>query len=263
MDSWLSNPMNLFSVWVHANFIVLISIFAVCLYINFNVNTVIVGVIYLAPLIPLGSIEANANRFLIVSFQNLVFGAIELVIFAITVQKSATPFDKDHVKQLFGHTLPVGVALLSLSFVGRSSIEPLGRLEFVCIATVFYLGSILRVLAVYQIGATAFKFDIVFRKEQKLKTNQLYGWIRHPSYFAMMLVIIAYAVNAHNLIIGIFAIALAWFGFQFRITHEEKALEKQFGEDYRRYQCGTGMWFPKPGGDLTTEKETCKTEKFQ
>ena len=209
-----------------------------------------VGVIYLAPMVPLGFTEVNAPRFLMVSFQNLVFGAIELVVFAITVKKSDIQFNKDHIKQLFGHTLPVASALLGLSFMGRSAIEPMSGLELSCIVAIFFLGSVLRVLAVYQIGAMAFKFDIAFREKQKLKTDQLYGWVRHPSYFAMMIVLFAYAFNANSVVAAILAIVLAWAGFQYRIIHEEKALELQFGEDYRYYKLGTGMWFPRLGGDL-------------
>ncbi|MBI4388703.1 MAG: isoprenylcysteine carboxylmethyltransferase family protein, partial [Nitrospinae bacterium] len=62
--------------------------------------------------------------------------------------------------------------------------------------------------------------------------------------------ILAYAVNAHHWTAGVLGMISAWFGFQFRIHHEEKALAGHFGEKYKAYQARTGMWFPKrlPGG---------------
>ena len=103
----------------------------------------------------------------------------------------------------------------------------------------------MRVIAVCQLGAQAFKFDIVFREQQTLRTEKLYSWIRHPSYTAMMIVILAYALTTHHWLAGGFGLASAWFGFQYRIHHEEKALLEQFGDKYAEYRNKTGMWFPK------------------
>ena len=68
----------------------------------------------MAPLIPFGLNSANMERFLLVSYFNLIFGVIEIVVFVLTVKREDTPFDKEHLKQLFGHTLPIIVALLTL-----------------------------------------------------------------------------------------------------------------------------------------------------
>ncbi|MCF8720426.1 methyltransferase family protein [Nitrospina gracilis] len=233
--------------WIWANFLVYLCVFAVALYINYNFNTIMVGVIYLLPLIPFGLEASNAPRFLMVSFQNLVFGVIEVVIFVITVKPRDATFDRDHIKQLIGHVLPIAAALIGLSFVARMSTVPMSTLELGLITTVFLAGSVLRVLAVYQLGATAFKFDIVFRDDQQLKTTHLYRFIRHPSYTAMMVVILAYALNTHHLLAGILGMLSAAFGFQYRIHYEEEGLKERFGEDYLRYRSRTGMWLPRPG----------------
>ncbi len=233
--------------WIWANFLVYLCVFAVALYINYNFNTIMVGVIYLLPLIPFGLEAANAPRFLMVSFQNLVFGVIEVVIFVITVKPRDATFDREHIKQLIGHVLPIAVALIGLSFVARMSSVPMSGAELALITTVFLAGSVMRVLAVYQLGATAFKFDIVFRDDQQLKTTHLYRFIRHPSYTAMMIVILAYALNTHHLLAGVLGMAAAAFGFQYRIHYEEKGLQEKFGEDYLRYRSRTGMWLPRLG----------------
>lgn len=234
-------------LWVWANFLVYLSVFAVALYINYNFTTLMVGVIYLLPLLPWGLDADNAGRFLLVSFQNLVFGVIEVVIFVITVKPRDATFDREHIQQLIGHVLPIAAALIGLSFVARMSTVPLSGVEMGVIVTVFFVGSILRVLAVYQLGATAFKFDIVFRDDQQLKTSHLYRFVRHPSYTAMMIVILAYALTTHSWLAGVLGLLSAAFGFQYRIHYEEKGLRDQFGEDYLHYRRRTGMWLPRWG----------------
>ena len=69
--------------------------------------------------------------------------------------------------------------------------------------------------------------------------------MRHPSYTAMMLVVLSYAINTHSWLIGSLGMLVALFGFQFRIGYEEEALEREFGEEYQQYRAKTGMWFPK------------------
>jgi protein-S-isoprenylcysteine O-methyltransferase Ste14 len=231
--------------WIMANFLIYLAVFVVALCINYNFNIIMVGMIYLLPLIPIGLEAAIGPRFVVQSIHNMVFGMIELVIFVITVKPADATFDRAHVKQLLGHTLPIAAALIGLSYVSRMSDAPLAKLELAIIMAVFLAGSILRVLAVYQLGSQAFKFDIVFREQQVLRTAKLYSWIRHPSYTAMMIVILAYALTTHHWLAGGLGLASAWFGFQYRIYHEEKALLAQFGEEYVEYRNKTGMWFPK------------------
>ena len=232
------------SLLIHINFFIFLVIFALALIRNSNFNTILVGLTYLAPLVPLGINTDNEERFLLVSFFNLIFGLIEVIVFVLTVKPEDTPFDKQHFKQLFGHTLPIVISLLGLSFLGRSTEIPMSTIELGIIIFLFVFGCILRVLAIYQIGATAFKFDIVFREKQKLKKDQLYGLMRHPSYTAMMIVVISYAFITHALFFGVLGVLSAWIGFQYRIYHEERGLADQFGEEYKVFRSSTGMWVP-------------------
>jgi protein-S-isoprenylcysteine O-methyltransferase Ste14 len=232
------------SLLIHINFFIFIVIFVLALTRNSNFNTILVGFTYLAPLVPFGINLGNADRFLLISYFNLIFGIIEVVVFVITVKPGDTPFNKDHIKQLLGHSLPIVIALIGLSFLGRFTEVPVSPLELSVIIFVFVLGSVMRIVAIYQIGAAAFKFDIVFRKKQKLKTDQLYGLMRHPSYTAMMIVVISYAMITDSLFFGILGILSAWIGFQYRIYHEERGLADQFGDEYEVFRSSTGMWIP-------------------
>jgi|TARA_B110000116_G_scaffold45414_1_gene37659 protein-S-isoprenylcysteine O-methyltransferase Ste14 len=233
------------SLVIHINFFLFLAIFVIALTRNSNFNTVLVGFIYLMPLIPLGFNPAHMDRFLLVSCFNFIFGAIEIVVFVLTVKPGDTPFDRNHFKQLFGHTLPIAIALLGLSFLGRSNELPVSKEELWIIVGLFTFGAIMRIAAIYQIGAVAFKFDIVFRQEQKLKTDQLYGLMRHPSYTAMMIVVISFAVITHSLVFGALGVVCAWIGFQYRIYYEEKGLSDQFGAEYEIFRSSKGMWLPR------------------
>lgn len=237
--------MSVGEFWIYSAFVMYLAVFGRALYLNLNFNTVLVGFIYLAPLVPLGLTPENEVRFLMVSFQNFIFGTIELAIFVLTVKPGDATFKKDHVGQLFGHTLPIAAALIGLSFFARSNLAPVTPLQLGLVAVVFTVGSVLRVVAIYQIGRLGFKFDIVFRENQKVKSDQFYRWVRHPSYGAMMLVILAYALTAQDIWAAGLGLFSAWFGFQFRIHYEEKALLEHFGEEYARYRQRTGMWLPR------------------
>lgn len=227
---------------IQINFYLFLFAFIVALAKNLNVTTLLVGFIYLAPLVPLGFEEQFAERFLIVSFLNVIFGLLELILFVSTVKKGDATFSKEYFRQLFGHTLPIAFALIGTSFYARSCGDPVSLGECLLISGIFFAGALLRALAVYQIGVLGFKFDIAFRTEQTLKTDQLYRWMRHPTYVGMMVVILAYALNSNSWTVGILAMFSALFGFQFRIFYEEKALENQFGEAYRRYKSETKAW---------------------
>lgn len=226
------------------NFVLFLAIFLFCLFRNFNFNIVLVGITYLLPLIPWWLGSAPAERILIVSYCNLIFGIIEVVFFTLTERPEDIKFNKAYLQQLFGHVLPIVAALIGMSFVSRSTLVLVGPVELSIIVLLFVVGCSMRILAISQLGILRFKFNIAFREKQTLKTDQLHGLMRHPTYTAMMLIVLAYAVTTHSWYAGSVGTVLAWFGFQYRIYFEEKALSEQFGEKYLAYRKSTPMWFP-------------------
>ena len=226
------------------NFGLFTLIFLFCLVRNFNFNIILVGLTYLLPLIPWWLGSAHAERMLIVSYSNFIFGIIEVVFFTLTEKPEDIRFNKAYLQQLFGHVLPIVTALLGMSFVSRTTLIPVGVVELSIIVVLFTLGSTLRILSISQLGVLRFKFNIAFREKQTLKTDQLHGYMRHPTYTSMMLVVLAYAVTTHSFYIATIGTFIAWFGFQYRIHFEEKALKEQFGEAYDNYREKTPMWFP-------------------
>lgn len=229
---------------IKINFAVYCTVFIVCLIKNFNFNIILVGLTYMAPLVPLGMTDFNIERFLIVSFCNTIFGIIEVIFFALTERPEDITFDKPYFQQLWGHVMPIVVALIGMSFVARAGIAPVVVWEISLIALLFVTGSVMRIWAVAQLGVLRFKFNIAFREKQTLKTDGLHGFTRHPTYTAMMLVVLDYAITTHSWPIGVLGTLSALFGFQYRIHFEELALKEQFGEEYDNYRARTPMWLP-------------------
>ncbi|MEK9629862.1 MAG: isoprenylcysteine carboxylmethyltransferase family protein [Nitrospinota bacterium] len=226
------------------NFGLLLALFLICLFKNFNLNIILVGLTYLLPLVPWGFEGTSLDRVLIVSFSNLIFGIIEVVFFTLTERPEDIRINKGYLQQLLGHVLPIVAALIGMSFYSRSTVIPVGTIELCVIVLLFSLGSAMRVISIAQLGVLRFKFNIAFRERQTLKTDQLHGMMRHPTYTAMMLVVLAYAVTTHSWVAGGIGTFLAFFGFQYRIHFEEKALKDQFGEEYEAYCAKTPMWLP-------------------
>ena len=226
------------------NFALFAAIFLFCLFRSFNLNIILVGLTYLLPLVPWWLGSAQAERILIVSYSNLIFGIIEIVFFTLTERQEDVKFNKAYLQQLFGHVLPIIAALIGMSFVSRTTLIPVETWELFLIATLFTFGATLRILAISQLGLLRFKFNIAFREKQTLKTDQLHSYMRHPTYTGMMIVILAYAVTTHSWSAGIIGIFFAFFGFQYRIHFEEQALKEQFGKEYEDYRANTPMWLP-------------------
>ena len=244
MFKWLLGDSVTDILLLQINFVLFSAVFLFCLFRNFNFNIILVGITYLLPLVPWWLGSAPAERILIVSYCNLIFGIIEVVFFTLTERPEDIKFNKAYMQQLFGHVLPIVAALLGMSLISRSTLIPVEPVEFSIIVLFFTAGCIMRILAIAQLGVLRFKFNIAFRDQQTLKTDQLHGYIRHPTYTAMMLVVLAYAVTTHSWYAGSIGTVLAWFGFQYRIHFEEQALKEKFGEEYDNYREKTPMWLP-------------------
>lgn len=78
-----------------------------------------------------------------------------------------------------------------------------------------------------------------------LMTQGAYKRIRHPMYAAHVLWGIAQALLIPNLLAGPLALVLVAAVLALRVPREERALDQQFGEAYRRYVDRTGHLLPK------------------
>jgi protein-S-isoprenylcysteine O-methyltransferase Ste14 len=81
--------------------------------------------------------------------------------------------------------------------------------------------------------------------KQRLVTDGVYERIRHPMYTAHVLWGVAQTLLLPNFVAGLLALVLISALITIRIPREERALLKEFGDEYRRYMGKTGRILPK------------------
>jgi protein-S-isoprenylcysteine O-methyltransferase Ste14 len=87
--------------------------------------------------------------------------------------------------------------------------------------------------------------SLEIRKEHKLITNGIFGYIRHPMYASQWVWVIAQPLLLQNWIAGFLSIVV-WAIFYFlRVPPEEKMMLDTFGDEYREYMKRTGGVIPK------------------
>jgi protein-S-isoprenylcysteine O-methyltransferase Ste14 len=82
-----------------------------------------------------------------------------------------------------------------------------------------------------------------------------YRWVRHPSYTAAMVALLAVGLTFDNWVSLAAMVVLPLIGFGVRIRVEERALLNALGEPYRELSASptattpapTGGWYPASG----------------
>lgn len=102
------------------------------------------------------------------------------------------------------------------------------------------------VLAVgYYLGKKSMR--IVFtekRDSPQVIKKELYSFIRHPMYLAMMLFYVALILATFSLLALALGILIFMF-YNFIAAYEEKLLEKKLGQEYVDYKNKVPRWFPR------------------
>ena len=82
------------------------------------------------------------------------------------------------------------------------------------------------------------------RVEHRLVRNGPFARLRHPIYFAMLLLLAALAIGMGHIWGLIAAVPVFLFGTLIRIREEERLLRDQFGDEYARYASETPAFIP-------------------
>ncbi len=110
--------------------------------------------------------------------------------------------------------------------------------------TVRVAGSVLFVggTVIFLVCAGQVYFHKFFRRDPAL--GGLYRWIRHPQYLALGATGLGLAILwPRFLTIVLWTVMVALYYFLAR--DEERRMVNQFGDRYRQYMAGTGMFFPR------------------
>jgi len=112
----------------------------------------------------------------------------------------------------------------------------------------FMVGRIIAIVGVVIFLMAAFQFLRERAKGKRLIKTGLYSLVRHPQYFGIILITIG--LNVMVLTIGsnqlelIFLWLVQVAGYMILAKYEEKHLEKEFGEQFRRYKATVPFMFP-------------------
>lgn len=82
-------------------------------------------------------------------------------------------------------------------------------------------------------------------KKNRLATTGAYRYMRHPQYFAFILIILGFLLQWPTLITLIMAPVLI-IRYISLAKSEEKQMTSKFGQVYRKYSTRTPGWFPSP-----------------
>jgi len=131
----------------------------------------------------------------------------------------------------------VVVAVMLAVFISMNVYFPISKnpqVKYIGLA-IIYIGILLRLASIVGLGRF-FTVDVTIREDHKLKTDGLYKFLRHPSYFASLLTFVGFGISLNNWLSLILVTAAVIVVFRMRINIEEKILIEQFGDEYRAYR---------------------------
>jgi protein-S-isoprenylcysteine O-methyltransferase Ste14 len=115
------------------------------------------------------------------------------------------------------------------------------------------VGRIIAIVGVVIFLMAAFQFLRERAKGKRLIKTGLYSLVRHPQYFGIIIITIGLNVMVMVLTIGsnqlelIFLWLVQVAGYMILAKYEEKHLEKEFGEQFRRYEATVPFMLPIKG----------------
>ncbi len=109
---------------------------------------------------------------------------------------------------------------------------------------IFTAGVMIRVWAFIYLGRL-FSVFLTIQKGHHLVTDNIYAYVRHPSYTGLLVRSLGWMLVFRSLVGLIAWLALLAF-LSRRIRHEERVLESEFGEEWENYGRRT-RWRLLPG----------------
>ena len=155
----------------------------------------------------------------------------------------------DASKDADSFKLMARIRIVSVVIVIISSFYPVISLpwrrntDYLIGAVMIAAALILRIYSIRKLGVF-FTNVVMVRENQKIVTDGLYKYIRHPSYTGLFLFILGLGVGMGSLIGLVLIAALTFYGFDYRIKVEERVLISSFGSEYGDYMKRTKKLVP-------------------
>ncbi len=169
----------------------------------------------------------------------------EVAIFVFTQTRSGKGEIKDRGSLLLLWVVIFASLYLGPRYAATHAPNMFGNAEWIRYAGLALLifGLAIRWTAVVTLGR-AFSANVAIRSEQRLKTDGLFRFVRHPSYLGLLLVIVAVGLHGHNWIAFAIAVIPPFAAISYRIHVEEAALKSAFGSAYDAYSRRTKRLIP-------------------
>lgn len=133
---------------------------------------------------------------------------------------------------MIGDIVPKSISKIKLPFV----------LSYVGVILMF-AGVIIRLIAVFTLK-NAFTLGVQTTSTQHLITTGIYHKVRNPAYTGSIVSLIGTSMALRSIIAVTITVVLSLFSYYKRISVEEKALKKCFGEEFLEYEKNTYRLFP-------------------
>ena len=108
---------------------------------------------------------------------------------------------------------------------------------------VAWAGMLLRLWAVLSLGRF-FTTTVVVRPGQTVVSSGPYGFVRHPSYLGLLILLLGFGLTLGDLSAAVVMVALPTMGLLWRIRVEEVALRAGLGDSYLEYCKGRARLIP-------------------
>ena len=108
---------------------------------------------------------------------------------------------------------------------------------------VAWAGMLLRLWAVLSLGRF-FTTTVVVRPGQTVVSGGPYGFVRHPSYLGLLILLLGFGLTLGDLAAAVVMVVLPTVGLLWRIRVEEVALRAGLGDSYLEYCKGRARLIP-------------------
>jgi protein-S-isoprenylcysteine O-methyltransferase Ste14 len=176
------------------------------------------------------------NPLVVLSF---VFAFSELLLmFARHSRKKTTKSRKDS-----GSMILIWI-IITLGFIsGFFLSKPVNQFFLGAGFALIFGGIIYRWAAIMQLGKS-FTVDVAITNAAKLKTDGIYGRVRHPSYLGLLLIVVGFSVTMNSFYSFLVLPVPVFLAISYRIFVEEKLMVTEFGESYVKYKAVTKKLIP-------------------
>jgi len=166
-----------------------------------------------------------------------LFTLSEVILLALKRSKKAEVKSRNDSRSLLFLWVTIIICFTIGYTIARTSIgTTVDSLKFdISGVSIIIIGFIIRWVAIIQL-ADMFTVDVAISSKHILKTDGLYKIVRHPSYLGLMLIITGLALLLNNVLSCIIIIIPFFFVLNYRISVEEKAIIREFENQYTQYK---------------------------